>query len=98
MTRSLAFSGIYSTTIMQENVESKTCRTIILVAVLCGCETWSVSLREEHRLRVFENGGSEIGIGSKREEETGDWREFHSEELHDLYCLPDIIRVIKQGG
>jgi hypothetical protein len=63
--------------------------------VLYGCETWSLSLREEHRLRVFENRVLRRIFGPKREEVTGEWRKFHNEELRDLYSSPSIIRIIK---
>jgi hypothetical protein len=62
--------------------------------VLYGCETWSLTLREEHRLRVFENRVLKI-FGPKRDEVTGKWRKLHSEELHNLYSSPDIIRQVK---
>ena len=69
--------------------------TIILPVVLYGCETWSLTLREERRLRVFENRVLRRVFGSKREEVTGEWRKLHNEELRDLYSLPNIVRVIK---
>jgi hypothetical protein len=63
---------------------------------LYGCETWSVTLREEHRLRVFENRMLRGMLGPKRDElVTGEWRKFHNGELHNLYLLPDIIGQIK---
>ena len=61
-------------------------RTIILSVVLYGCETWSLTLREERRLRVFENKVLRRIFGSKSDEVTGEWRKLHSEELNDLYC------------
>jgi hypothetical protein len=70
-------------------------RTIILPVVLYGCETWSLTLREEHRLRVFENRVVRRIFGPKRDEVTGDWRKMHNEELHGLYSSPSIIRMIK---
>jgi hypothetical protein len=70
-------------------------RTIIVPVVLCGCETWSLTLREEHRLRVFENRVLRRICGPKRDEVTGEWRKLHNEELHDLYCSPNNIGVIK---
>jgi hypothetical protein len=63
--------------------------------VLYGCETLSVTLREEHRLRVFENRVLRRIFGPKRDEMTGDWRKLHNEELHGLYSSPSIVRVIK---
>jgi hypothetical protein len=63
--------------------------------VLYGCETWSLALREEHRLGVFENSVLRRIFGPKRDEATGEWRKLHNEELHDLYSSPSIIRIIK---
>jgi hypothetical protein len=62
---------------------------------LYGCETWSLTIREEHRLRVFENRVLRRIFGPKREEVTRDWKKLHSRELHNLYSSPDIIRHIK---
>jgi hypothetical protein len=62
---------------------------------LYGCETWSLTLREEHRLRVFENRVLRRIFGTKRDEVTGEWRKLHNEELHNLYSSPDIIRQVK---
>jgi hypothetical protein len=66
-----------------------------LPVVLYGCETWSLTLREEQRLRVFENRVLRRIFRPKRDEATGDWRRLHNEELDDLYSSPNIIRVIK---
>ena len=63
--------------------------------VLYGCETWSLTLREERRLRVFENRMLMKVFGPKRDEVTGEWRKLHNEELNDLYSLPSIVRVVK---
>ena len=60
-----------------------------------GCETWSLTLREERRLRVFQNRVLRRVFGPKRDEVTGEWRKLHNEELSDLYYLPNIVRVIK---
>jgi len=62
---------------------------------LYGCETWSLPLREEHRLKVFENRVLRIIFGPKRDEVTREWRELHNEELNDLYSSPNIVQVIK---
>jgi hypothetical protein len=62
---------------------------------LYGCDTWSLTLREEHRLRVFENRVIRRIFGPRTEEVIGDWRRLHNEELHNLYTSPNIIRVIK---
>ena len=70
-------------------------RTIILPIVLYGCETWSLTLREEHRLRVFENRVLRRIFGPKRDGVTAEWRKLHYEELNDLYSSPNIVRVIK---
>ena len=59
------------------------------------CETWSLTFREERRLRVFENRVSRSIFGPKRDEVTGEWRKLHNEELNDLYSSPNIVRVIK---
>jgi hypothetical protein len=59
------------------------------------CETWSLTLREEHRLRVPENRVLRRIFGPKGDEVTGDWRKLHNEELHNLYSSPNIIRMIK---
>jgi hypothetical protein len=69
-------------------------KTIILPVVLYGCETWSLTLREEHRLRVFENRVLRRIFGPTRDEVTGEWRNLHNRELHNLYSSPDIIRQI----
>jgi hypothetical protein len=63
--------------------------------VLYGCETWSLTLREEHRLRVFEKRVLRRIFGPKRDEVTREWRKLHNEELRDLYSSPSIIRIMK---
>jgi hypothetical protein len=68
--------------------------TVILQVVLYGCETWSLTLREEHRLRVFENRVLRRIFGPKREED-GSCRKLRNDELHGLYSSPNIVRVIK---
>jgi hypothetical protein len=68
--------------------------------VICGCETWSFTLREECRLRVFENRALRRIFGPKRDEVIGEWRKLHNEELNDLYCSTNIVWVkkIKNNG
>jgi hypothetical protein len=76
-----------------KNVKIKIYKTVILPVVLYGCETWSLTLRKEHRLRVFESRVLRI-IVPKREV-GGSWRKLHNDELHSLYSSPNIVRVIK---
>ena len=80
---------------LSKNLKIKTYRTIILPVVLYGCETWSLILREERRLRVFENRVLRRVFGPKRDEVTGEWRKLYNEELRDLDTLPNIVRVVK---
>ena len=60
-----------------------------------GCETWSLTLREERRLRLFENKVLRRIFGPRSDEVTGDWRRLHNEEINVLYSSPNIVRVIK---
>jgi hypothetical protein len=76
-----------------KNLKIKIYKTVILPVVLYECETLSLTLGEEHRLRVFENRVLRKIFGPKREED-GPWRKLHN-ELHDLYFSPNIVRVIK---
>ena len=76
-------------------VNRPTYKTIILPVVLYGCETWSLTLREKHRLRVFENKVLRKIFGTKRDDITGEWRKLHNSELHALYFSPNIIRNLK---
>jgi hypothetical protein len=86
---------LLSSSFLSKNTKINIYRSIILPVVLYGCETWSVTLREEHRPRVFENRVLRRIFGPKRDEITGEWRRLHNKELNDLYSLLTIIRVIK---
>jgi len=87
--------NILSSSLLPENIKIKIYRTIILPFVLYGCETWSLSLREERRLRVFENRVLRGIFGPNRDEVTREWRKLHNEELNGMYPSPNIVRVIK---
>ena len=73
-----------SSRLLSKNLKIKLYRTIILPVVLYGCETWSLTLRDEKKLRVFENRVLRKIFGPRRDEVTGDWRRWHNEELNDL--------------
>jgi hypothetical protein len=79
----------------EKNVNVRTYKTIILPVVLYGCETWSLTLREEHTLRKFENRVLRRIFGPKMDGVTGGWKTLQNEELHDLYSSPSIIKIIK---
>jgi hypothetical protein len=87
--------NLLSSHLLYRSVKAKIYKTIILPVVLYGCETWSLTLREEHRLKMFENRLLRRIFGPKRDEVTGEWRKLHNEELHILYSSPNIIRQIK---
>jgi hypothetical protein len=70
---------------------------MIFPVVSHGCETWSLKIKEEHRLRVFENRVLRIIFGPKSGKIIGGWRKMHNEELHDFYSSPDITRLCSQG-
>ena len=86
---------ILSSLLLCKNLRVKTYKTIILPVVLYDCETWSLTLREEHRLRVFENKVIRKIFGAKKDKITGEWRKLHNTELHSLYSSPNIIRSLK---
>jgi hypothetical protein len=79
-----------SSLLLCKNIKMRIYKAIILLLVLYGCETWSLTLREEHRLRVLRRI-----FGPKRDEMTADRRKLHNEQLHNLYSSPSIIRMIK---
>jgi len=86
---------LLSCILLSKNIKIEMYRNIIFPVVLYGCETWSLTLREERRLRVFKNRVLRRIFGPKRDEVTGEWRKLHNEELNDLYSWPNIIQVIK---
>jgi hypothetical protein len=81
-----------SSCLLPRNIKVTIYRTIILPVVLYGCETWSLTLREERRLRVFENRVLRRIFGPKRDEVMGEWRKLQSGELPNLYPSLDIVR------
>ena len=80
---------------LSKNINIKIYGTIILALVLYFCETWSLTLREEQGLRVFENRVLRRIFGPKRDEVAGEWRKLLNVKLNDLYCSPNTIWVIK---
>jgi hypothetical protein len=90
----MQFFTISSRLVMKNNLKIKLHKAVTLPVVLYGCETWSLNLREEHRLRVSENRVLRKIFGPKREEE-GSWRKLHKDELHSLYSSTNIVRVTK---
>ena len=87
--------NLLSSSLLSKNLKIKIYRTIILSVVLYGCETWSLTLREERRLRVFENRVLRRILWPTMDEVTGEWRKLHNEELSVLYSSPNIVRMIK---
>jgi hypothetical protein len=86
--------NLLSLHLISKNLKIKIYKTVILPVVLYGCGTWSLTLREEHILGVFEDRVLRKIFGPEREEE-GSWRKQHNDELHSLYSSPNIVRVIK---
>jgi hypothetical protein len=84
-------ANLLSSHLLSKNIKIRINKTIILPVLLYGCETWSLT----HRLRVFENRLLMKIFGLKRDEVIGSWRKLHNDELHNLYCSPSIIRIIK---
>jgi hypothetical protein len=89
--------NLLSSRLISKNLKIKIYKTVILPVVLYGCETWSLTLKEEHRLRVFENTVLWSIFGPKSDDD-GSWRKFHNDELHNLYSSGNTVRVINQGG
>ena len=87
--------NLLSSRLLSKNLKIKTYRSIILPVVLYGCETLSLTFREERKLRVFENMVLRRIFGPRRDEVTGEWRRLHNEELNNFYSSTNIVRVIK---
>jgi len=87
--------NLLSSRLLSKNLKINIYRTIILPFVLYGCDTWSLTLREERKLRVFENMVLRRIFGPRRDEVTGEWKRLHNVERNDLYSTPKIVRVIK---
>jgi hypothetical protein len=87
--------NLLSSRLLSENVKIRIYKIILLPVVMYECETSSLTLREEHRLMVFENRVLMRIFGPERGEVTGEWRKLHNEELRDLYSSPSIIRILK---
>jgi hypothetical protein len=90
-----SLQDLLSSNLLSSNTKIKICRTVILPVVLYGCETWCLTQREEHRLRVFENRVLRRIFRTKGDEVTGEWGRLYKKELNNLYSSPNIIRVIK---
>ncbi|KAJ4431719.1 hypothetical protein ANN_20321 [Periplaneta americana] len=86
---------LLSSSLLSKSLKVRIYKTVILPVVLYGCETWTLTFREEQRLRVFENKVLRKIFGAKRDEVTEEWRKLHNTELHALYSSPHIIRNIK---
>jgi hypothetical protein len=89
--------SLLSSRLLYRNIKVKIYKTIILPVVLYECETWSLTLREEHRLKVFENKVLRRIFGPKRDEVTGEWRKLHNEELHILYSSKILLGRSNRG-
>jgi hypothetical protein len=87
--------NILPSRLLLNNVKIRTFKTIILPEVLYECEIWSLTLREERRLRVSEKRVLRRIFGPKRDKVTEEWRKLHNEELRKLYSSPSIIKIIK---
>jgi hypothetical protein len=87
--------NLLSSRLLSKSIKLQIWKTIILPLILCGCENYCLTLREEHRLRVFENRVLRRLLGPKRDEARGGWRKLHNKELRNLYFSPNIIVTIK---
>ena len=89
--------NLLSSNLLSKSLKIKIYRNIILPVVFCGYETWSLTLKEERRLRVFENRVLKRIFGPKGDEVTKEWRKLHNDELNDLYSSPNNVRAIKSS-
>jgi len=87
--------NLLSSSLLFKNLKIKIYRTIFVPVVLNGYETWSLILREERRMKLFENRVLRRIFRPKRDKVTREWRKLHNEELNDLYSSPNAVRVIK---
>jgi hypothetical protein len=87
--------NLLSSRLLSKYLKIRIYKTIVLPVVLYGCEFWALTLREEHRLWVFESRVLRRTFGPKRREVTGEWRKLYNEDLRDLYSLPSVIIIIK---
>ena len=87
--------NLLTSSLLSKTLKIKIYRSIILSVVLYGCETWLLTLKEKHRLRVFETRVLRRIFGTRRDEVKGEWRRLHNEEHYDLCSSPNIVRVIK---
>ena len=87
--------NLLPSSLLSKNLMIQIHRTTILLVVLCGCETWTFTLREQRTLRLLENKVLRRIFGPKRDETTGEWRKLHSDELNDLYSSPNTVQLIK---
>jgi hypothetical protein len=87
--------NVLSSRLLSKNIKIKIYRTVILPVVFYGCETWSLTLREKHNLKVFKNRVLRKIFGPKRNKLTVQWRRLHNEELFDVHSSPILIQVIK---
>jgi hypothetical protein len=86
---------LLSSRLLSKNIKIRIYKTTVLRVVLYGCETWSLTFREEYRLRVFENRVLRRIFGPERDQVTGGWRKLHNEEPHNVYSSQSITRLVK---
>jgi len=91
----LSVQNLLPSSLLSKNIKIKKYRTIILPVVLYGCETWSLKLTEECKMRVSENRVLRIIFGPKKDEVTGEWKRLYNDKLNYLYSSPNIIQLIK---